>query len=69
MEGKTELIEMSIIDEGKQLSIRIPSKIVDALDIDTKKDVFVFQFDKENLQLHGSLEDKKIWEKEFGKRN
>lgn len=69
MEGKIELIEMSIINEGKQLSIRIPSKIVDALDIDTKKDVFVFQFDKENLQLHGSLEDKKILEKEFGKRN
>ena len=68
MEGETELIEMSIINEGKQLSVRIPSKVVEALDINTKKDIFVFQFDKKNLQLEGSLEDKEVWEKEFGKR-
>ena len=64
-----ELIEMSIIDDGKQLSVRFPKDIVKSLDIDPKKDIFVFEFDKKNLQLNGSLEDKELWKKEYGRKN
>ena len=53
-----EEIPMSIINEGKQISIRIPSKIVEALDIDPEKDVFVFKFDKRKLHLEGELKEK-----------
>lgn len=53
-----EIIPMNIINEGKQLSIRIPKKVVEALDIDPKNDVFVFHFDKKNLHLEGELADK-----------
>ena len=64
---EVELFPVHIIDDTKQMSIRIPKGLVEALDIDSKKDLFVFQFDKTNLQLEGSLEDKQLWEKEFGK--
>jgi hypothetical protein len=60
-----DFIEMSIIDDGKQLSVRFPKKVVEALDIDPKKDIFVFQLDKKNLQLEGSLEDEKVWKKAY----
>ena len=50
-----EVIPMSIIDDGKQLSIRIPKKVVEALEIDPEKDEFVFLWDKENLSLTGEL--------------
>jgi len=60
-----ELIEMSILDDGKQLSVRFPKKFVETLQIDPKKDIFVFELDKDKLELRGSLEDKEIWEKEY----
>ena len=41
-----EPIPMNIIDEKKQLSIRIPKKVVDALQINPKDDIFLFLFDK-----------------------
>jgi hypothetical protein len=63
-----ELIEMSILDDGKQLSVRFPKKVVETLQIDPKKDIFVFELDKEKLELRGSLEDKEVWEKEYGKK-
>ena len=54
-----ELIKVKIIDEGrklgKQLSIRFPKKITEALEIDPKKDRFLFKFDKKNLHLEGEL--------------
>ncbi len=64
-----ELIEMSILDDGKQLSVRFPKSIVEALKINPQKDVFIFQFDKESLELSGTLEDKELWEKEYGRKN
>ena len=64
-EEKIEFIEMSIIDDGKQLSVRFPKKVVEALEINSKKDIFVFEFDKKKLQLRGSLEDKEIWEEAY----
>lgn len=54
-----EILPMSIIDERKQLSIRIPKKVVEALDINPEKDEFVFFFDKEHLHLTGELISKK----------
>ena len=65
MENKEEieLIEMNIIDDGKQLSVRFPKKIVEALDMNAMKDIFIFEFDKKNLQLKASLEDKEVWDK------
>jgi len=66
---EVELIEMSILDDGKQLGVRFPKSIVEALKINPKKDVFIFQFDKERLELTGSLEDKELWEKEYGQKN
>ena len=62
---KIEFIEMSIIDDGKQLSVRFPKKVVEALEINPNEDIFVFEFDKKNLQLKGTLEDKKIWDKAY----
>ncbi len=56
-------IPVRIIDDGTQFSIRIPKQFVEALDIDPKKDVFVFLLDKENLHLEGFLEDKEKFEK------
>ena len=65
-----EIIPMSIIDEGKQLSIRIPKKIVEAGDINPKTDIFVFEFNKKTLHLQGSLEDKELWEEsDHGEEN
>ena len=62
---KTEEIEdipVKIIDEGrsvgKQLSIRFPKRVSDALDIDPEKDEFLFKFDKKNLHLKGELINK-----------
>lgn len=49
---------MKVIDEGKQLSIRIPKEFVDKLEIDPKRDVFVFKMDKTKLHLEGELADK-----------
>ena len=63
-----ELIEMSILNDGKQLSVRFPKDVVEALKINPKKDVFIFQFDKERLELTGSLEDEEVWEKEWKKK-
>ena len=63
-----ELIEMSILNDGKQLSVRFPKKVVETLKIDPKKDIFVFELDKEKLELRASLEDKNIWEKEYGNK-
>ena len=65
MEEEIEFIEMSIIYDGKQLSVRFPKKIVEALDIDPKTDIFVFQLDKKKLQLEATLENKEIWEKTY----
>ncbi len=50
-----EVIPMSIIDDGKQLSIRIPKKVVESLEINPEEDEFVFLWDKENLSLTGEL--------------
>ena len=50
-----ELIEMSVLDDGKQMSVRFPKHIVEALQINPKKDVFLFKFDKKNLHLTGEL--------------
>lgn len=52
---------MAIIMDKKQTSIRIPREVVEALEIDPKKDIFVFAFNKKELTLIGSLEDSKIW--------
>jgi len=65
VEEKTKEIEeisVKIIDEGrkegKQLSIRFPKKVTEALDINPKEDRFLFRFDKKNLHLEGELIDK-----------
>jgi len=50
-----EIVAVRIINEGKQLSIRIPKNMVEALDIDPRKDVFLFKFDKDKLHLEGEL--------------
>ena len=63
-----ELIEMSIVDEGSQLSVRFPKRVVEALDINPKTDIFVFELDKETLELSGTLENKEIWEQKYGKQ-
>jgi hypothetical protein len=55
---KIEFIPMNIVDDGKQLSVRIPTKIVDALDIKPEKDAFLFLFDKKLLNLQGVLINK-----------
>ena len=56
-----EYISVKIIDEGrkagKQLSIRFPKKVTEALEIDPKRDRFLFKFDKKNLHLEGELID------------
>lgn len=63
-----ELTEMSIVDEGSQLSVRFPKKVVEALEINPKTDIFVFELDKEKLELSGTLENKEVWEKKYGKQ-
>jgi len=54
-----ELIKVKIIDEGiktgKQLSIRLPKRVTEALEINPKKDMFLFKLDKKNLHLEGEL--------------
>lgn len=54
-----EKIPVKIIDEGreagKQLSIRLPKRVVETLDIDPKKDMFLFKLDKKKLHLEGEL--------------
>ena len=63
-----ENISVKIIDEGretgKQLSIRFPKRVAEALEIDPKKDRFLFKFDKKNLHLEGELIDKEELENE-----
>ena len=65
---RIEYIPVKIIDEGrktgKQLSIRLPKRVADALEIDPKKDIFIFELDKEELHLTGELVDKEKYEKE-----
>ena len=57
-----ENIPVKIIDEGrkegKQLSIRFPKRVTEALEIDPERDMFLFKFDKKNLHLEGELIDK-----------
>lgn len=61
-------IAVKIVDEGKQLSIRIPKVFVDLLMINPEKDVFVFKMDEEKLHLEGELADKnQIIEEKNGK--
>ena len=60
---KTELYVMNIIDDGKQLSIRIPAKIAEALQIDAEKDAFLFLFNKKELSLDGKLISKELTKK------
>jgi len=61
-EEEIENIPVKIIDEGrkegKQLSIRFPKRVTEALEIDPEKDMFLFKFDKKNLHLEGELIDK-----------
>jgi|ETNmetMinimDraft_2_1059921.scaffolds.fasta_scaffold284821_1 hypothetical protein len=59
-----ERIAMKIIDEGKQLSIRIPKEFSDKVEIDPKKDGFIFELDKEDLHLTAELVDLKWIKKE-----
>ena len=40
---RKELEMVSIIFDGKQYSIRIPKRFADAMEIDTKKDIFEFE--------------------------
>lgn len=58
-----ELIPVNIIDEGKQLAIRIPKRVIEALQIDESKDAFVFCFNKKDLILTGILADKETLKK------
>ena len=55
---EVECIPMNIVSDGKQLSIRIPVKVVEALQINPKKDSFLFIFDKKDLSLNGMLINK-----------
>jgi len=59
LEEDIEFIPMSIVDDKKQLSVRIPSKIVEALDINPELDAFLFMFNKDKLSLEGLLITKK----------
>lgn len=59
MEINEERIAMKIIDEGKQLSIRIPKEFADKVEINPEKDGFVFTLDKEKLHLTAELVDLK----------
>lgn len=58
-EEEIENIPVKIIDEGrkegKQLSVRFPKRVSEALEIDPKKDMFLFKFDKKKLHLEGEL--------------
>jgi len=53
-----ELIKVKIIDEGiktgKQLSIRLPKRVTEALEITQKRYVFI-QIRQKNLHLEGEL--------------
>ena len=64
-----ELIPVNIIKDSKQTSIRIPADVVDILEINSKTDIFLFAFDRKNLTLEGSLEDKKVLQEEFENGN
>ncbi|MEK6962980.1 MAG: hypothetical protein AABX70_01040 [Nanoarchaeota archaeon] len=51
--------EVPIIDDGRQVSIRIPAIFLDSLDIDNKKDKFVFKLTttwSENGRVEKQLE-------------
>lgn len=59
LEEDIEFIPMSIVSDKKQLSIRLPSKVVEALDINPELDSFLFMFNKDRLSLEGLLITKK----------
>lgn len=52
-----ERIESNIIDEGKQKNIRIPAEIINRFQINSDKDIFVWDIIKEgdNISLKGTL--------------
>jgi hypothetical protein len=52
-----ERIESNIIDEGKQKNIRIPSEIINRFQINSEKDIFVWDIIKEGdtLSVKGVL--------------
>ena len=57
-----ELIKMSIINDGKQFVVRFPKKVAEALDMDARRDMFLFKFSKKDLHLTGELVDKQKYE-------
>ena len=57
VESNEEKIAMKIIDEGKQLSVRIPKDFVEQAEIDPQKDGFIFTLDKNKLHLTAELVD------------
>ena len=63
--GDIEVMPMNIIDEQKQLSVRIPKKFVDALEISPEKDMVLFILYKEDLHLEAILMSKDSYQKEF----
>jgi len=63
--GDIKFFVMKIVNDGKQLSVRIPAKLVEALQIDPKEDEFMFIFDKKNLSLEGMLISKGTLEEEI----
>jgi len=62
--AEVEYIPVRIIRDKRQTSIRIPAKIVKALDVDSEKDLFIFEVDKKNLHLKGELVDKEKYEED-----
>ncbi len=61
VEEDIKFFPMNITKDKKQVSVRIPNEVADALDVDSKGDIFVFVFDKKNLTLKGTLENRDIW--------
>jgi len=57
-QSEKQKIRVSIVREKDQFAVRIPSKVADMLDIDPKRDAFLFIFDKESLHLTGELIEK-----------
>lgn len=46
-----ERIESNIINEGKQKNIRIPAEIINRFQINSEKDIFVWDIIKEDNQI------------------
>ena len=61
-QGYMELIPTRIFSDGKQLSIRLPSRVIEALDITPEKDLFLIVFNKKYKHFSGMLIDKKTYE-------